>query len=211
MVSVMQRVLSEKTTKQAFGATIMNKSFTAICFALATAAGLATSTTSGYAQGAAATISEVSGGGGLFDYTITLQNTGSANLNSFWYGWTLSGNNLPSVPSSPANSLGWANIVSGNSIEWENTTSAPSLTPGNSATFTFASTSTLAAMTTAPAGESVAFTSDTIQFNQGVAGQSTPVFSPTVAPVPEPSVAVLGIASLILAGSFKWRSAARKS
>jgi hypothetical protein len=188
----------------------MNKSFTAICFALAAAAGLATSTISGYAQGAVATISEVSGGGGLFDYTITLQNTGSDNLNSFWYGWTLGGNNLPSNPSSAGNSLGWANVLAGNSIEWENTTSSPSLTPGQSATFTFASTSTLAAMTTPPAGESVAFTSDSIQFNQGVAGQSTPVFSPTVAPVPEPSVTVLAIGSLLLAGSFKWRAASRK-
>jgi hypothetical protein len=189
----------------------MNKSFTSICFAFAIAAGLAGSATSSHAQGAVATISEVSGSGGLFDYTITLQNTGSVNLNSFWYGWTLGGNNLPSIPSNPANSLGWANVLAGNSIEWENTTSAPSLAPGDSATFTFASPSTLAAMTTAPAGESVAYTTGTIQFNQGLAGQSTPVFSPSVAAVPEPSVSLLGIASLILAGSFKWRTASRKS
>lgn len=187
---------------------IMNKSFKlpAICSAIVASAALAASTVTAHAQGAVATISEVAGAGGTFDYTINLQNTGSVDLNSFWYGWTLSGNNLPSNPSSPGNSLGWANILDANSIMWQNTTSASALAPGQSASFTFVSTSTLAAMTTPPAGESVAYTSTTIQFNQGVAGQSTPVFSPTASPVPEPSlVALLAMGSALLAGSFKRR------
>lgn len=185
----------------------MNRPFKlpAICLVFITA-GLAASTITSYAQGAVATISEVAGGGGTFDYTIMLQNNGTDNLNSFWYGWTLSGNNLPSNPSSAGNSLGWANVLDGNSIQWQNTTGASALTPGQTASFTFISTSTLSAITTPPSGESVAYTSDAIQFNQGVAGQSTPVFSPTVAPVPEPSsVAILAMGSLVLAGAFKRR------
>lgn len=194
-------------------AEIMNKSFklTAICSAIVAAAVLAASTATTHAQGAIATISEVAGGGGTFDYTISLQNTGNVGLNSFWYGWTLGGNNLPSSPTSPGNSLGWANVLDGNSIMWQNTEGASALAPGQSANFTFVSTSTLAAITTAPSGESVAYTSDTIQFNQGVAGQSTPVFSPSAAPVPEPSaVALLAMGSVLLAGSFKRRIASLK-
>ena len=174
--------------------------FTAIRCFLVVAAGWALSLASGHGQGATATISDVAGGGGTFDYTITLKNTGTLNLNSFWYGWTLSGNNLPSNPNNAANSLGWANVLDANSIQWENTTSSSALAPGQSATFTFVSTSTLSQMTTSPAGESVAYTSDSIQFNQGVAGQSTPVFSPTIATVPEPSIGMLAFGSLLLCG-----------
>jgi hypothetical protein len=181
---------------------------TTTCLVLATAAGLAASTISSYAQSATATISEVTGSGGAFDYTITLQNTGTLNLNSFWYGWTISGNNLPSNPSSAANSLGWANVLDFNSIQWQNTTSSSALAPGQSATFTFVSTSTLSAITTPPSGESVAYTSDSIQFNQGIAGQSTPVFSPTIASVPEPStLSIMAMGLAILAHSFRRRAA----
>jgi|SRR5882724_2694965 len=169
---------------------------------------LASSIISSHAQSAVATISEVTGSGGNFDYTITLQNTGTLNLNSFWYGWTISGNNLPSNPSSAGNSLGWANVLDFNSIQWQNTTSASALAPGQSATFTFVSTSSLSAITTPPSGASVAYTSDLVQFNQGIAGQSTPVFSPTVASVPEPSeISILAMGSAILAISFRRRAA----
>jgi hypothetical protein len=178
--------------------------FTVIRCFLVVAASWALFPTSGHGQGATATISEVSGGGGNFDYTITLFNSGTLNLNSFWYGWTLSGNNLPSNPSAAGNSLGWANVLDANSIQWENNTGASALAPGQSATFTFVSTSTLSQMTTSPAGESVAYTSDLIQFNQGVAGQSTPVFSPTIATVPEPSIGMLAMGSLLLCG-LRWR------
>jgi hypothetical protein len=154
--------------------------------------------TSSHGQGATATISDVASAGGTFDYTLTLHNTGTLDLNSFWYGWTDFGNNLPSNPSGAANSLGWANVLDANSIQWENNTGASALAPGQFATFTFVSTSTLAQITASPSGESVAFTSDLVQFNQGVAGQSTPVFSPTIATVPEPSISMLAIGSLLL-------------
>ena len=71
--------------------------FNPVSLALAIAISLAISRLSSDAQSATATISGVLAGGGNFDYTITLKNTGGDTLNSFWYGWTLSGNNLPSV------------------------------------------------------------------------------------------------------------------
>src|SRR5579863_486859 len=86
---------------------------------LTVAAILAAAIVSSHAQSATAAISWVAAGNS-YNYTITLKNTGSVALNSFWYGWTTSGDNLPSVPSSAANSAGWGNQVSGNSIMWVN-------------------------------------------------------------------------------------------
>ncbi|HWD91787.1 MAG TPA: hypothetical protein VG938_05500 [Verrucomicrobiae bacterium] len=178
----------------------MNKSskFIAIrCFLIA-AATWAMFPTSSQGQGAIATISQTGGTTGSFDYSLTLKNTGSVDLNSFWYGWTDFGNNLPANPSSAANSLGWANVLDFNSIQWQNTTSASALAPGQSATFTFVTASTLSQLTTGSSGQSVAYTSDTVQFNQAIAGQSSPVFSPTIVTVPEPSMGMLAIGSLLL-------------
>jgi hypothetical protein len=180
-------------------------------FALAVAAGLAASTISSHAQGAVATISEVPGTGGNFDYTISLKNTGTESLNSFWYAWTPGVFDLPTVPTSAANSsLGWIATIDGDSIQWQNTASAPALAAGQSQTFTFDSTSTLSAITTPPSGNSVAFTTDSIQFNAGVAGQSTPIFAPTIAAVPEPSAWGLLAVGAIMAGLCKRLSVSRR-
>ncbi|MGH7992405.1 MAG: PEP-CTERM sorting domain-containing protein [Limisphaerales bacterium] len=173
----------------------MNKSkFNSLCLVLPVITGLALSAVSGHAQSATATISDVAVAGG-YDYTITLDNTGTLNLQSFWYGWTQSGNNLPSVPSTAANSLGLDNSVSGNSIEWVNSTGT-ALTPGNTGSFTFFSSSTPSAITTSPSGESVAYVGG-IDFSQGTPGDSTGIFSPTLVATPEPaSIALLAIGSL---------------
>jgi hypothetical protein len=139
-----------------------------------------------------ATIYEVAAGSS-FAYTITLQNTGTNALNSFWYGWTTSGDNLPSAPSSAANSLGWSNDLSGNSIKWTNS-SGTALAPGDSATFTFDSSSSPSAITTAPSGESVAYVG-AIDFTESTAGDSTAPFSPTLVNPPTPIVSITNPAS----------------
>jgi hypothetical protein len=152
------------------------------------AIGLVTAAFSSRAQTATATISGVPSGGS-YNYTITLQNTGTLALNSFWYGWTITGNNLPSDPSSPANSLGWGNrVFNNNSIEWVNNTGT-ALAPGASATFTFISTSSPTAITTPPSGESVAYVGG-IDFSQGQSGDSTGAFSPTLISGPLPPVII---------------------
>lgn len=174
---------------------------TSMSFALAAAAALAASTASSHAQGATATISDVPAGGGTFDYTITLKNTGADSLNSFWYGWTTSGNNLPSNPTGAANSRGWANDLDGNSIMWINS-SGSALAPGQSGTFTFVSTSSPSAITALSSGESVAYVNG-IDFSQGVTGDSTSEFSPTLVAAPEPSTLGLLIAGLFV---MAWQS-----
>jgi len=135
----------------------------------------------------AATIYAVTNGSS-YDYTITLTNTGTNALNSFWYGWTTSGNNLPSNPTNASNSLGWSNGISGNSIKWTNS-SGTALAPGDSATFTFVSSSTPSAITTSPSGESVAFVG-AIDFTEDTAGDGTAVFSPTLVSGPPPIVSI---------------------
>jgi hypothetical protein len=176
-----------------------------IRFALAVAAGLAASTVSSHAQGATATISDVAAGGGVFDYTITLLNTGSDDLNSFWYGWTENGNNLPigHNPTSAGNSLGWDNDLDGNSIQWENN-SGTALGSGQSGIFTFASTATPSAITTTPSGGSVAYVGG-IDFSQDSPGDSTPAFSPALAAAPEPSSSGLLIVGLLGLLATGWR------
>jgi hypothetical protein len=183
---------------------------TSIRLALAVAAGLAASTVSSHAQGATATISGVAAGGGIFDYTITLLNTGSDSLNSFWYGWTTSGNNLPTgseEPTTAGNSLGWANDLDNNSIKWINS-SGTALAPDDSGTFTFASTATPTTITTSPSGESVAYVNG-ITFTQNNPGDSTPVFSPTLVAAPEPSsvgLFIVGSLGLLASGWRKLRA-----
>jgi len=186
----------------------MNKpKVSSIYLPLAAAAALAVSVVSSQAQSASATLSDTAVAGG-FDYTITLDNTGSSSLEGFWYGWTDFGNNLPSNPTTAGNSLGWVNNLDGNSIQWQGG-AGNALAAGNTATFTFFSTSTPTAITTTPSGpaisgQSVAYTG-TIQFNEGVSGVSTPVFSPVLVAAPEPaSMALLAVGSLgLLAGGWR--------
>jgi hypothetical protein len=162
-------------------------------------AGIAVSAVSAHAQSASATLSDVAVSGG-FDYTLTLKNTGTDNLNGLWYGWTTSGNNLPSNPSTAANSLGWVNSLDANSIMYYNNGTGTQLTPGSTGTFTFFSTSTPTAITTLPSGFSVAYVKmelPAIDASEGVSGDSTGVFAPVLVATPEPStVGLLGIGSL---------------
>jgi hypothetical protein len=178
--------------------------FRSICVTLVAVAGFAASTVSSQASiSASATISDTAVVGG-FDYTITLMNTGTSSLESFWYGWTQVGNNLPSDPTTAGNSLGWANTLDANSIMWGTSGDTP-LTTGNTATFTFFSSSNPTAITTSPSGESVAYIGG-IDFSQGPSSSTaTSVFSPVLVASPEPSsIALLAVGSLgLLAGGWR--------
>lgn len=178
-----------------------NPELISIRFILALAAGLAASAVSSQAQNATASLSGVPATGG-FTYTLTLNNTGATALNSLWYGWTISGNNLPSLPTTAGNNLGWANDLDANSIMWINNTGT-ALASGQSGSFTFFSTSTPAQMTAGIAGESVAYVNG-IDFSQGVAGDSTGIITPSLV-VPEPSSFALLVAGSIGLLATNWR------
>jgi hypothetical protein len=182
-----------------------NASFS-LRLALAVAVGLGISAVSGHAQSATATISYTTAGAN-FDYTITLFNSGSTSLNSFWYGWTDTGNNLPSDPGTLGNSLGWGNNPDGNSVMWVNS-SGTALAPDKSATFTFVSSSSPTAITAPPSGESVVYVNG-IDFSQGVSGDSSGAFSPVLV-TPEPSSAALLAAGLGVMGLVFRRQISRR-
>ena len=86
-------------------------------------------------------------GQGGFDYTVTLDNTGSTTIGTFWFGWVPGEDFLaisPTVSSSPA---GWSGqlfpVGSGYSILWSANTAASDIPVGGaSASFTFSSTET---------------------------------------------------------------------
>ncbi len=84
----------------------MKKGFKLIIVA---AVGLGVTAISGQGQDASATISDVAVSGG-YDYTIELSDTGGTDLDSFWYGWTQGGNNLPSDQATRAIRWGGAMI-----------------------------------------------------------------------------------------------------
>ena len=65
-------------------------------FSLAVATALGVSTLSSHAQQVAATgtFTDVAGTGGNFDYTLTLDNTGTEAIQSFWMGW-IPGSRMP--------------------------------------------------------------------------------------------------------------------
>jgi hypothetical protein len=176
----------------------MNNPFKSFTLGLVTTASLAVSAISGHAQSATATISGTPVSGG-FDYTVTLNNTGSTVFNSFWFGWIQFLDDLPAVPSNAANSLGWANDVAGPSIQYINSTGT-ALAAGHSATFTFFDTATPTAMVTSPSPESVAYVNG-IDDSQGVTGDSTGIITPTLVAAPEPptwSLMGVGMMGLLL-------------
>ncbi|MGA2870404.1 MAG: PEP-CTERM sorting domain-containing protein [Verrucomicrobiota bacterium] len=180
--------------------TIMKLNLIPIGFSLAVATALGVSTLSSHAQvSATATFTDTPGTGSDFDYTVTLQNTGSQAIGSFWMGWYPFGFDVTS-PTAAANSLGWNNSVVNNSVEYGATSTALGgtettfLGAGDSATFTFDSTTTPTELEDAVAGnglagESTVYSSDVDAFSTTTLtpGTDVDVIDLTPQTVPEPS------------------------
>jgi hypothetical protein len=86
-----------------------------------------------------------SGPGQTFTYSLIVKDTGTTNLNTFWYAWIPPAGYydfLPSTPTADTSPTGWTGYLEGNndgidnnSIEW--ISSSNPLTPGQSLTFGF--------------------------------------------------------------------------
>lgn len=174
-----------------------------IGLSLSVAAALAASTLSSQAQNVNVTtsLSSVPGAGGVFDYTLTLDNTGPEAIESFWLGWVPGSFNVAN-PSSPGNNLGWSSTLAGSSIQYGGT-AGTALAAGHSGSFTFDSTTTPAEFTaqTLQAGQSTAYGVNAAngQLSFTLSPPDTATFGLTV--VPEPSTfAILALGSLVFLG-----------
>jgi hypothetical protein len=106
---------------------------------------LAGTTVSAYASGisASGTITDTVVSPGVYDYSITLNNTGTTNIGTFWFGWVPGAGFLSPAPTSVLSPTGWGERqTNGNgAIQWTTTTNP--LDPGDSLTgFSFDSTET---------------------------------------------------------------------
>jgi hypothetical protein len=134
-----------------------------------------------------------------YDYTITLQNTGTTPIETFWFSWIPGEDFLPTSPiGTPAGPAGWASGVThfgaldGYGIEFS-TSTAP-LSPGNSATFQFTSADTPAQL----AGNSPHYATEPVGMSYLYSGGAfaSPSSTLVVQPVPEPT----SLALLIVGG-----------
>jgi hypothetical protein len=85
---------------------------------------------------------------GDYRYTITLKDTGTKPIGTFWFAWVPGANFLPSKPHASA-PKGWADdVISGGgySIRWVANSSASALKAGHSMTFVFTSSAAPAAV-----------------------------------------------------------------
>ncbi len=141
-----------------------------------------------------------------YDYTISVTDTGTTNIGTFWFAWTPPGQPieydfLPSLPTGMTQPAGWVGPASlgfpGYSIEYYNVSGSP-ITPGNTATFQFTSSDTPLQLQATTFG----FPNTTSFIYEGApevgaTARVNPVF------VPEPSSAVL--AAIGCAGALRWR------
>ncbi len=135
---------------------------------------------------------------GTYQYTVNLSAlTGSAPIESFWFGWNTSGFFLQSTPTSISGNNGWTGAGDGGSIRFVGGTA---ITPGNTVTFNFDSTIAPSQMNAdvGPA-DSVVYPG-AINFSG-----SSPNETIGVQAVPEPSVTALLVLGAVVLACGVWR------
>jgi hypothetical protein len=176
---------------------------------LAIAAALAMSTFSSQAQNVVTTdsLTPVTLSGGVYQYSLTLNNTGTEAIESVWLGWVPGSFNIAS-PSVPGNNLGWSSSVDGASLQYLGTAGS-AIAPGYSGTFTFDSTTTPAQFMaqTGRAGQSTAYGVNALngQLSFSLSPPDTEVFALSVTPEPSTFV-LLGLGSLGVLGVLRRKS-----
>ena len=138
---------------------------------------------------------------GVFDYKITLNDTGTTTIGTFWFSWIPGFGFLSATPTGIQSPTGWtAKLTSGNAaIQWTATTAATYLNPGSSLSgFEFLSTegpdqlNSLFTRGTATEPATISFIYSGAPFSD--AGYS---FAPSVTSVtPEPSALLLTLTGI---------------
>jgi hypothetical protein len=172
---------------------------------LATAALLTTATARG-AELATATISSSEISPGNFQYNLTLNDTGTTTLGTFWFGWIPGDNFMPVSPTGITSPAGWQDMVTsggpsnGFAIQWIASAPADDLAAGSSLSgFSFDSTLTLAQLESPSVGNPSDWVSTSFVYSGAPFSDAGVQLTPTAAAstaTPEPSASALAIVGL---------------
>jgi hypothetical protein len=154
---------------------------------------LATATGSRANEAASATFTVSTVSPGVFQYDLTLTDTGTTTIGTFWFSWIPGAGFMPVAPTGVVSPAGWSDILTnGNgAIQWTNSTP---LSAGSSVSgFEFDSTLTLAQLE-APSASNPTDRVDTFFTYSGAPFSDAGfqgVAAPAVAHTPEPATFVL--------------------
>ncbi|HEV8680897.1 MAG TPA: hypothetical protein VGQ90_16090, partial [Stellaceae bacterium] len=105
---------------------------------------------------ATATFAYLESAPGVFQYTVTLNNTGDTTIGTFWFAWDDAPDQdfMSAQPTNIGDPSGWTDTVTthlygsgtGYGIEWRSLSGSDLLAPRGSLDFTFTSTETPAEM-----------------------------------------------------------------
>lgn len=110
--------------------------------------------TASAAQLATGVITQTGTTGSDFNYSVTLTDSGSDSIGTFWYSWIPGQDYMASSPVAPvASPAGWSAIIThggasdGYAIQWIADSVASEISPGGELTFSFVSPDDFAAIT----------------------------------------------------------------
>lgn len=159
---------------------------------------------------ATATISDLQVSPGVYDYSLTLNDTGTTTIGTCWFSWVPGAGFLSAAPSDVMSPSGWTDKVTngGKAIQWTSTTPTSLLQPGWSLDgFSFESTETPAQLLLDFTGSGVGSGDPVLTSTvySGAPFSSSPdIFA--VSETPEPGTLLLTLSGLgLAASSFKSR------
>ncbi|MBV9266257.1 MAG: hypothetical protein JO061_08835 [Acidobacteriaceae bacterium] len=185
--------------------------------------GILAPSVSSAAETASATISATSLGGGENQYTLTLNDTGTTTVGTFWFAWVPGDNFMPATPTAITSPAGWQETVTsggpsgGSAIQWKASSAASDVNAGGTlAGFSFESTLTLAQLQAASTGTPADPVDTTFIYSgapfsdNGYQLTPTVVTGPGSGPTPTPEPRATGLAGiglcLLTLGVRKFRS-----
>ena len=171
-------------------------------------------------ESASATIVGTQLSSGDSSYSLTLNNTGTTTLGTFWFSWVPGDNFMPVSPTNITSPTGWMDTVTpggpsnGFGIEWTAITPSDYLAAGQSLSgFSFQSSLTLADLMSPAAGNPADSVLTSFVYSGAPFSDNGVQFAPTVplaATAPEPGeLGLLMVGAFALIAAFKRRSAVK--